>query len=176
MTKARLSLSFLLVFSSSLALGCGDDGRPGAGSRGYTDCGGVTCSPGQYCNDPRFAECYDGCLSDANCLDNQRCATEAASPTCVNVSGPPATPDGGASTGGLGACQAACDHFQTCGLGAADTADCRTGCSGLTPDQQQVIANCGGVACTSVMTCLGIACLNDSDCAAGESCLSGDCL
>lgn len=175
MTKPQLLLLF--PFALTAAACTGDDARPGGGNRGYTDCGGVTCSPGQYCNDPRFAECYDGCLSDANCLENQRCATEASSPTCVNLTTPPPMADAGTPpAGGLAACQAACDHFQTCGLGAADTADCRMGCGGLSPDQQQVVANCNGTACSNVTTCLGIQCLNDSDCGAGQECLSGDCL
>ncbi len=45
--------------------------------RGYTECGsflgGESCSPGQYCEDPTFSECDNGCLSDVNCASNQYC-------------------------------------------------------------------------------------------------------
>lgn len=49
--------------------------------QGYTECGDfladpgedILCQPGQYCDDPTFSECADGCLSNENCADDQRC-------------------------------------------------------------------------------------------------------
>ena len=68
----------------------GDQG-PGDGptceqrGAGFTTCGGEDgltscCQPGQYCEDALFGECELGCLSDANCAANQRCALGGGSP------------------------------------------------------------------------------------------------
>lgn len=166
------SLFLLLLCPSALACGTSSDQR----ASGYTACGSVTCQPGQYCEDPRFESCVAGCLSNDNCLGDQFCDTDAFSPTCQNQTGAPPMSDGGPAADGLAACQAACDHFQSCGLPAGDTAECRAACSGLTADQQQAVANCDGVVCSSVTTCLGVDCLNASDCPAGAECLGTVCL
>ena len=132
--RSTLVLSFLLS-----ALGaCGDDAAPS--SQGYTDCGSVTCQPGQYCEDSRFSSCVDGCLSDANCLGNQYCDTADLVPTCLNRSTPTPMDGGPPPADRLAACQSACDHFQTCGLAAGETAQCRSDCAALTSDQQQAVA------------------------------------
>lgn len=49
--------------------------------QGYTECGDfladpgedILCPPGRYCEDPTFSECVDGCLSNENCAEDQRC-------------------------------------------------------------------------------------------------------
>ncbi len=172
--RSTLVLSLLL---SAFGIACGDDGGGGTDEQGYTACGGVTCVPGQYCADSRFSDCTDGCLSDANCLGNQYCDTDAFFPTCLNRDAPPVIMDGGPPpVDGLAACQSACDHFQTCGLAAGETAQCRSDCGGLTADQQRAIGNCGDVSCVSVTSCLGVECLSSDDCGFGEECLGFSCL
>ncbi len=168
--RSTLVLSFLLS-----ALGaCGDDAAPS--SQGYTDCGSVTCQPGQYCEDSRFSSCVDGCLSDANCLGNQYCDTADLVPTCLNRSTPTPTDGGPPPADRLAACQSACDHFQSCGLAAGETAQCRSDCAALTSDQQQAVANCDGLACSATPGCLGIDCFSDDQCGFGEECVGGACL
>lgn len=52
-----------------------------APEQGYTECGDfladpgqdIMCPPGRYCEDPTFSECADGCLSNENCAEDQRC-------------------------------------------------------------------------------------------------------
>ncbi|MEC9442972.1 MAG: hypothetical protein VYE40_17900 [Myxococcota bacterium] len=61
--------------------GCIIDLAPEADEPGYTQCGDFLadpgqknyCQPGQYCEDPTFSECIEGCLSNENCADDQRC-------------------------------------------------------------------------------------------------------
>jgi hypothetical protein len=62
------TLISLFLFAS----GCGNEGpSPDPLGRGFTDCNGATCQPGQYCRLAAF--CENGCLSDVNCTDSQRC-------------------------------------------------------------------------------------------------------
>lgn len=162
-----------VALATLLLVACGTTTSP-TPEAGFTRCGGVTCQPGQYCLNETFDNCTDGCLSNINCAADQVCDTDAFNPTCINTSAPPPMMD--AAVDGLGACQAACDHFQTCGLGAADTAGCRSQCASLTMDQQLAIGGCGDDLCISVTTCLGVDCLSDADCGAGQECLDFDCL
>ena len=45
--------------------------------RGFVECGDdnrvVTCQPGTYCTSPLLASCMEGCVSDANCLEHEKC-------------------------------------------------------------------------------------------------------
>ena len=50
---------------------------------GYTPCGdepdqsyGVICHPNQYCSSQSLAICRQGCLSNDNCTDEQRCVKD----------------------------------------------------------------------------------------------------
>ncbi len=69
-----LGLQGCLVFGDGPLLG----NEP---EQGYTECGDfladpgqdILCPPGQYCDDPIFSACADGCLSNENCADDQRC-------------------------------------------------------------------------------------------------------
>ena len=177
--STRSMFSFVSVAFTLVALtGCGGSSTTPL-QQGYTACGSVTCSPGQNCANPSLSVCEEGCISDANCLSGQTCDPNGF-PTriCIGSSLPDAgvpQTDGGTDT--LAACRAACEHFQTCGLAAAEAAQCRTDCATLTEDQRAAIAVCGDTACTSVTSCLGVQCLSSDDCGPGaEECLNYQCL
>jgi hypothetical protein len=60
-----------------------------SGSNGQTDCGNCTgtpnvCQAGQYCEDATFCTCTEGCLSNANCANDQVCNTGTG--YCENTS------------------------------------------------------------------------------------------
>ena len=44
---------------------------------GYVLCGDgnleVVCQPGMYCTSPRQAVCMEGCVSDVNCMEHEKC-------------------------------------------------------------------------------------------------------
>ena len=48
--------------------------------RGYVLCGDgdeeIICQPGTYCSSPLLRICHEGCVSDANCLEHERCLKE----------------------------------------------------------------------------------------------------
>ncbi len=94
-----------LVFAGALALavscggsdrrsGGGGGGNPPSGGEGegegspartgVTECGGVQCQAGQYCDN---LICENGCLSNDNCAGDQTCQKEAGENegTCQNV-------------------------------------------------------------------------------------------
>ncbi len=93
--RTPLLAAALAVVSAGLLSGCFFLDEPGAGRgsdvRGYTDCGtffgGETCQPGQYCVDPSWSECANGCLSDVNCASNQMCFKDSGRQVgvCENV-------------------------------------------------------------------------------------------
>lgn len=165
-----LSVPALIALVAMLG-GC--DGGSTPSGRGFTACGDVTCQPGQYCDDPRFSACSEGCLSDVNCSEGQACDTAAFFPTCVNTATPA---DASMPPDQLARCRAACEHFQSCGLPAAEAAQCLTDCAGLSSEQQRVVGNCGEEACASVPACLGIDCLSSADCSGAAECIGGSCL
>ena len=184
--KAKISLFSALLFvacgGTDRAPGSRGGGGGGGGGdqqpqmqQGYTTCGSLTCQPGQHCDN--FV-CDTGCLSDANCLGNQRCDTAnpdfAGISQCVNkeVEMPPPM----MMSSALDDCKAACDHFQTCGMAAGDVARCRADCAGLTADQQTAVGNCKSVSCVRATSCLGVDCFNNSDCSTGQSCVGFTCL
>jgi len=142
---------------------------------GFTECGDVTCSPGQHCAQPSVSICDEGCLTDENCPAQQICDPDAT--TFRQCIGAPAEDAGVPVVDSLAACKAACDHFQSCGLAAGEASKCRTDCEGLTEDQRATIANCGDkVECSSVPSCLGVQCVSNSDCENGQSCVGYACL
>ncbi len=64
--------------------------------RGYVYCGDgnleVVCQPGTYCSAPRQAFCHEGCVSDANCLDHEKCLKEKPTDrvgSCIPSKTPP---------------------------------------------------------------------------------------
>lgn len=165
-------------------VGCTSSQPSPTARQGFTACGEfpsgpVECQPGQYCADATFSRCEPGCTSDVNCAESQTCVKASGESVgdCVNTTVTP-QPDAGTPPNGsvLEACRAACDHFQTCGLGAAETARCRTDCGSLTEEQQRAIGNCEETSCVSVTRCLGVDCLNDDDCSGGQSCVGFACL
>ena len=74
--------------------GKGGDGGDGGGeptcdssTQGFVECGSgagaVKCQPGTYCSDPTFAECSDGCVSNANCGCGETCVNGSCVIECV---------------------------------------------------------------------------------------------
>ena len=93
-----------------LSVACGG-GADSSVRSGVTECGtAVSCQAGQYCSDPRFAECSVGCLSNNNCAGDQTCVTVPGSSvgSCALPSaappdlGRPITPPG--DLGGVQGC------------------------------------------------------------------------
>lgn len=101
--------------------------------QGYTECGDfladpgedIMCPPGKYCEDPTFSECSDGCLSNENCADDQRCVKADGKQvgSCqAEIKKPASNPRGDKSTGlqqgftqcGEGEDQATCQPGQYC--------------------------------------------------------------
>ena len=72
-------------------------------------------------------------------------------------------------------CQAACDHFQSCGLSAAEASQCRSDCAQLSENQQIVVGNCDGLSCGDTLDCLGVQCFSDDDCGGGRECFDYSC-
>ncbi|MGC4115015.1 MAG: hypothetical protein QM765_10475 [Myxococcales bacterium] len=100
-----------------------DGGRPG---NGRTACGEEVCEPGQYCQDPTYGMCWQGCASDENCARGQKCHHTAADPrgTC----GAPGASDGDICTQAGTKCDG---NVLVCYYGdVTDTAGtCRLSCS-----------------------------------------------
>lgn len=141
---------------------------------GETECGSITCSAGQYCADPRFDECTNGCVSDANCADDNVCTDigifdEGVCSESANTS--PST-----QRDGLQECLEACDVFGSCGLPVGEVAQCRDDCPTLSENEQLAVAGCNESSCSNMPTCLGVDCLSDSDCGGNEICLDFTCL
>ncbi len=149
--------------------------------KGFTDCSGVVCQPGQYCFAPGL--CESGCTSDVNCAEGQDCTDEgqgfdgegvckdgddAPNPSEGEGEDPPDDP--------LEACLAACEYFQSCGAEASDVLGCRNDCPDLSENQQLVVAGCAEGSCSDARTCLDIDCFNDGDCGGGEECVGNSCL
>lgn len=125
---------------------------------GQTDCGGtgIICQAGQYCADPTFGTCENGCLSNDNCSDDQTCDLDGGSPgTCVNIGGGGGggTSDddtgggGGDSSENLDVCQDACDDldFFCVEEGEAtgqDLTDCAEACVDGSPSDRSAQAQC----------------------------------
>jgi hypothetical protein len=105
--------------SGGTASGQGGSGQAGTGgsstSPGVTSCGNFpdqlpkTCIAGQYCEDEIVSKCTSGCLSEANCTDNQLCVK-----TSGNVGDCQAKPSGKDCAAFLAKCTA-------CGGGAQCT-------------------------------------------------------
>jgi len=96
-----------LVVMSLAFVGC-DDGNSIAPS-GATDCGSNTCSAGQYCEDPTFSTCSNGCLANTNCSSDQECVKAAGEQvgSCQNKTSSgtcPATPCGSGQVCSNGTC------------------------------------------------------------------------
>lgn len=74
LTRLKLLLSLSLCLSLSACLILDDDKEL---ERGYVECGddddSVICQPGTYCSSPLLAICHEGCVSNANCLEEEQC-------------------------------------------------------------------------------------------------------
>ncbi len=182
----------IVSIAAFAALCCGDLAPPPTGPNttlqpGYTECGTIKCSPGQFCDDPRFSACLNGCLSNVNCASDQECKKAAGNTdgSCVNKASTTNPPPMGEA---LAACQAACDKSQTCGyFGPGDVVDCKSGCSQLSGVAQQALADCvKNASCTStlpscfnsncgtgVFTCCGPG--PSYTCPSGKNCLGHVC-
>lgn len=169
--RASSALASLALAVVASGVGCSSSDGQTPDKPGYTSCGDVTCSPGQHCAQPSVSICEEGCVSDENCPSGQICETgSAAFRKCIGSTVMPPPVDS------LAACKAACDHFQSCGLSAAETAQCRTDCESLTKDQQTAIANCGDDECSAVPQCLGVECVSSNDCPNDQSCVGYTCM
>lgn len=171
-------IASLLAVALAVGIGCQsmDSETPHKGP-GYTECGDVTCAPGQHCAQPAISICDEGCLTDNNCPANQICDPSTTTfRQCIGTT-TSSSSSGMPPIDSLAACKAACDHFQTCGLAAGEVAKCRTDCESATKDQQTAIGNCGdNVECSAVPGCLGVQCISDSNCSNGQSCVGYNCL
>jgi len=127
-----LSLSALVAIS-----GCAESGDAAASAaRGFTDCGdmafnGQTCQPGQYCSEPDFGQCSNGCLSDVNCADNQVCDLSSGSPgVCMNTSNVEVPTVTYTTDPEVLACHTACEDLLGCGsITNVQFASCKAACS-----------------------------------------------
>lgn len=104
----KFGFAALLVISFAFAA-CGDDGNNNTVTGGTSQCGNVTCTAGQYCEDPIFSTCTNGCLTNSNCSSDQECVKDAGqnAGTCQNktTSGTcPATPCGTGTVCSNGTC------------------------------------------------------------------------
>jgi hypothetical protein len=138
----HLLLAAALLLSPACLIA--DDGD----EQGYTECGdflagGVFeenyCQPGTHCVDPTFSECAEGCLSNENCAEDQRCVKRDGTNvgTCQNQGKAPASnprdgKPGGATSAGVTACgsfgdeEILCQPSQYCA--DARFSNCEFGC------------------------------------------------
>ena len=173
---------FAIVVVSTLTSLTGLTALTGCGkAKGFTDCSGIECQPGQYCWAPGV--CESGCTSDANCTEDQDCEDEGE-----GFDGEGVCRDGDDGSEGEGegegeppgnaleSCLAACEHFQGCGMSAGDTAQCRNDCPDLSENQQLAVGGCAEGSCGDALTCLEIDCFSDDDCGLDEQCVGTSCL
>lgn len=49
--------------------------------RGWVQCGpedrDIVCQPGTYCSSVQLAICHEGCVSDANCMEHEKCLKDS---------------------------------------------------------------------------------------------------
>ena len=142
--------------------------------RGFTECNGVQCQPGQYCFGGGI--CANGCLSSVNCAEGQECRDDGGGDN-AGVCADPDGPAGGEGEGeGEGDDPATCDgyatHAQSCGLRASEAEAIRQQCDQLTADQQSALIACNASeSCSEFESCSGVQCFVDADCGAGQHCL-----
>ncbi|MEM6955335.1 MAG: hypothetical protein AAF645_06585 [Myxococcota bacterium] len=171
--STMLGANFFAAFLAALtATACGGHSDL-ALTRGFTDCSGVTCQPGQYCVGPGL--CSPGCTSDFNCSANQSCDTANANfegvSRCVATALPPAPDagmrmDAGSAPSAPSTCEEACAYFGVCGLGPSGVANCRAECTDAAA--ASFILGCGSEACGAVAACLDFECIRDADCGSGR--------
>lgn len=132
----RLLTALALLFAMSGCLFIDD--HPDSKRQGFTYCGDFLdetyCQPGQYCEDATFSKCEPGCLSSANCSDDQVCVKSNNQDigTCQNKGKQTPPPNGTTSCGERGGepvmCQAGqyCESptFGRCELGCLSNANC----------------------------------------------------
>ncbi|MGQ0508399.1 MAG: hypothetical protein ACT4TC_24125 [Myxococcaceae bacterium] len=126
-----------------------------AQKQGLSVCGnfGDICQPGQYCSDPRFSRCTNGCLSDVHCGCGQRCIKDQGvdQGSCQAVEAPKSTSTEPASAE-LKRCEAACDRAQECRYySVGDVVQCKFGCSSVEDVVRKAIADC--VSTTTKTSC-----------------------
>ncbi|PIV98938.1 MAG: hypothetical protein COW42_12695, partial [Deltaproteobacteria bacterium CG17_big_fil_post_rev_8_21_14_2_50_63_7] len=172
-----------LVVMSLAFVGC-DDGNSIAPS-GATDCGSNTCSAGQYCEDPTFSTCSNGCLANTNCSSDQECVKAAGEQvgSCQNKTSSgtcPATPCGSGQVCSNGTCvtQTTGCPATPCGTGLT----CENGTCVSTSTGGECAAFCTkAIACGAPVTAevcaaqfcptLSVACMT---CGASASCAGLD--
>lgn len=139
----------------------GDDGgpvpfEPVPLEGGFTDCGAVTCQPGQTCREE--ALCYLGCEADAECGVGERCGERVLG----------------------GVCEAAADAVcgdGLCAVGEHDQA-CPEDCAGQPcSSAEKGYVPCGDAVCAPGLYCANAAeglcypgCLSAAKCGCGRRC------
>lgn len=107
-----------------------------SGHKGETQCGGVTCQPGQYCDN---IACLNGCLSGNNCGENQSCKDIDPMTHVGTCQDDPAAKDcdtycqkSMACGGPIGIlCQMECDASSTACVSCVNDSNCGQGCEGV---------------------------------------------
>ena len=135
---------------------------------GYTPCNdapeptnGVVCHPNQYCSSQHLSICRQGCLSDDNCTETQRCIKDVGADlgSCVSLedlgeSGEVERDDSnrGYTSCGSGSSKVECHPNQYC----ADTrwGECELGC--LSDDNCASNQFCDKLAGEHVGSCLNL--------------------
>lgn len=134
----------VLVAACSFLFACGsddsgDDDGGNEAQAGFTECGDLTCQPGQHCSN---LLCLDGCLSNVNCAADQTCTDiDSASKlgTCQNDEGPGPGKDcdtfcekSGACNGPTGEqCQQVCDAASSECVACVNDSNCGQGCESV---------------------------------------------
>lgn len=115
-SQLTLAASLLLLAPACLIADSGEE-------QGYTECGDFLaagafesnyCQPGTHCVDPTFSECAEGCLSNENCAEDQRCVKRDGTNvgTCQNTGKQPASnPRDGKPGGEVSAGVTPCGSF-----------------------------------------------------------------
>lgn len=87
----KLSFLFFAIFLMNFT-GCIHIDEEPPLERGYVECGQETCQPGMHCSAPDLSFCSRGCLSNANCLQEEQCVRERSHDTkgtCIPTKTPP---------------------------------------------------------------------------------------
>lgn len=126
-------------------------------SKGFSDCAGERCQPGQYCGRRLGAQqiCENGCLSDTNCACGQSCNSAGGGVGSCSLSNPTPTsancvaaPDQKNYPGGV-----CCPSGAPSGCIAVPAADSLCASVGLPPKAYK----CGGGGTTGGSCCLNMA-------------------
>lgn len=164
-----MKTTFAILFAVTVVAGCSSssgDAAPGTTKNGITDCGGVACQAGSHCEDARTQRCADGCTTDNNCPDAQKCGADGR---CAN----------GAPSSNGGTCTPHPDQTKyPGGVCCPPSTSPGSGCTRLPAYDGECTAvglpsnayACGGGPPASDCTATEPACKNALDCATNYGC------